>query len=79
MPGGSGNAWPAQEATPREQPQNCIQNIKLNSERLLTHLKRPGQRVNKKISEALEIVLTYSDYLLEIPLKASLEGINNEV
>jgi hypothetical protein len=50
--------------------------MKLNSERLLTHLKQSGQRVNKKISEALEIVLTYSDYLLEILLNASLEGIN---
>lgn len=49
--------------------------MKLNSERLLTHLKNSGQRVNK-ISGALEIVLIYSDYLLQLPLNALLEGIN---
>jgi hypothetical protein len=34
--------------------------------------------MNKKISEALEIVLTYSDYLLGILLDALLEGINTK-
>jgi hypothetical protein len=81
MPGSGRNAWPALEGTPREQPQNpkqCLKNMKLNSERLLTHMKQSGQRINKKISEALEIVLTYSDYLLGIPLNALLEGINTK-
>jgi hypothetical protein len=81
MPGGGGNAWPALEGAPREQPQNpkqCLKNMKLNSERLLAHMKQSGQRMNKKISEALEIVLTYSDYLLGIPLNALLEGINTK-
>jgi hypothetical protein len=81
MPGGGGNAWPALEGAPGERPQNpkqCLKNMKLNSERLLTHMKQSGQGMNKKISEALEIVLTYSDYLLGIPLDASLEGINTK-
>jgi hypothetical protein len=81
MPGGGRNVWPALEGTPGEWPQNpkqCLKNIKLNSKQLLTHMKQSGQRINKKISEALEIMLTYSDYLLGIPLNALLEGINTK-
>jgi hypothetical protein len=81
MPGGGGNAWPALEGAPRERLQNpkqCLQNMKLNSERLLTHMKQSGQRINKKISKVLEIMLTYSNYLLGIPLNALLEGINTK-
>jgi hypothetical protein len=52
--------------------------MKLNSEQLLTHMKQSGQRMNKKISEALEIMLTYSDYLLGILLDTLLEGINTK-
>jgi hypothetical protein len=81
MPGGGGNTWPALEGAPGERPQNpkqCLKNMKLNSEWLLTHIKQSRQRMNKKISEALEIVLTYSDYLLGIPLNALLEGINTK-
>jgi hypothetical protein len=79
MPGGGGNAWLALEGAPREwlqNPKQCLKNMKLNSEQLLTHMKQSGQRMNKKISEALEIVFTYSNYLLGIPLNALLEGIN---
>ncbi len=63
MAGGGSNAWPALEGALGERPRNpkqCVQNMKANSERLLEHIKKTGigQRINKKISEALEITIT---------------------
>src|SRR5581483_2876270 len=83
MAGGGNNARPALEGTPGERPRNpkqCVQNMKLNSERLLEHIKKsgPGQRINKRVSEALEITVYYCSYLESIPLDASLEGINTK-
>jgi hypothetical protein len=79
MPGGGGNAWPALEGAPgATEPKTLHTEHEAELRATSGPFKQSGQRVNKKISEALEIVLTYSDYLLEISLNASLEGINTK-
>lgn len=70
-PKGAPGEWP-------QEPKQCVKDIKLNSEQLLSHLKQSGigQRINGKVSKTLEIVLTPSDCLLELLLDVFLKGVN---